>query len=121
MLRLDAELNKDTISKLKKPLGKLYPHFEDAIEEITGHMVKGLDFEKGKALDLGIDDDAGLESEHPYWVWEDGLENGYTPDVNNYSIYYPWSGLENDNSLKDIYIDIKNLYKETETNKLYTW
>lgn len=34
MLRLDAELNKDTISKLKKPLGKLYPHFEDAIEEI---------------------------------------------------------------------------------------
>ena len=34
MLRLDAELNKDTISKLKKPLGKLYPDFEDAIEEI---------------------------------------------------------------------------------------
>ena len=34
MLRLDAELNKDTISKLKKPLGKLYPNFEDAISEI---------------------------------------------------------------------------------------
>ena len=37
MLRLDAELNKDTISKLKKPLGKLYPHFEDAIEEIKSN------------------------------------------------------------------------------------
>ena len=32
MLRLDAELNKDIISELKKPLGKLYPDFEDAIE-----------------------------------------------------------------------------------------
>lgn len=34
MLRLDAELNKDTILALKKPLGKLYPDFEDAIDEI---------------------------------------------------------------------------------------
>ncbi len=34
MLRLDAELNKDIISELKKPLGKLYPNFEDAIGEI---------------------------------------------------------------------------------------
>ena len=34
MLRLDAELNKDIIAELKKPLGKLYPNFEDAIEEI---------------------------------------------------------------------------------------
>ncbi|MBQ6350495.1 MAG: DUF359 domain-containing protein [Methanobrevibacter sp.] len=34
MLRLDAELNKDIITELKKPLGKLYPNFEDAIEEI---------------------------------------------------------------------------------------
>ena len=34
MLRLDAELNKDVIIELKKPLGKLYPNFEDAIEEI---------------------------------------------------------------------------------------
>ena len=34
MLRLDAELNKDIISELKKPLGKLYPDFEDAIDEI---------------------------------------------------------------------------------------
>lgn len=93
---------------------------KDAIEEITGHMVKGLDFEKGKALDLGIDD-VGLEGEYPTWVWEDGLENGYTPDINNYNIFYPWSGLENDNSLKDIYIDVKNLYRETEINKLYTW
>jgi len=34
VLRLDAELNKDIIAELKKPLGKLYPNFEDAIEEI---------------------------------------------------------------------------------------
>ena len=34
MLRLDAELNKDIILELKKPLGKLYPNFEDAIEDI---------------------------------------------------------------------------------------
>ena len=34
MLRLDAELNKDIISELKKPFGKLYPNFEDAIDEI---------------------------------------------------------------------------------------
>ena len=34
MLRLDAELNKDIINDLKKPLGKLYPNFEDAIDEI---------------------------------------------------------------------------------------
>ena len=34
MLRLDAELNKDIISELKKPLGKLYPDFEDAVDEI---------------------------------------------------------------------------------------
>ena len=34
MLRLDAELNKDIIIELKKPLGKLYPDFEDAIDEI---------------------------------------------------------------------------------------
>ena len=34
MLRLDAELNKDIILELKKPLGKLYPNFEDAIGEI---------------------------------------------------------------------------------------
>ena len=34
MLRLDAELSKDIIMELKKPLGKLYPDFEDAIEEI---------------------------------------------------------------------------------------
>ena len=34
MLRLDAELNKDIIMELKKPLGKLYPDFEDAIGEI---------------------------------------------------------------------------------------
>ncbi len=35
MLRLDAELNKDIIIELKKPLGKLYPDFEDAIDEIN--------------------------------------------------------------------------------------
>ena len=34
MLRLDAELNKDVIAELKKPLGNLYPDFEDAIDEI---------------------------------------------------------------------------------------
>ena len=34
MLRLDAELNNDIIAELKKPLGKLYPDFEDAIDEI---------------------------------------------------------------------------------------
>ncbi|MBE6505568.1 MAG: DUF359 domain-containing protein [Methanobrevibacter millerae] len=34
MLRLDAELNKDVIAELKKPLGKLYHDFEDAIDEI---------------------------------------------------------------------------------------
>ncbi len=34
MLRLDAELNKDIIAELKLPLGKLYPDFEDAIEDI---------------------------------------------------------------------------------------
>ena len=34
MLKLDAELNKDIIVELKKPLGKLYPDFEDAIDEI---------------------------------------------------------------------------------------
>ena len=33
MLRLDAELNKDIIIELKKPLGTLYPDFEDAIDE----------------------------------------------------------------------------------------
>ena len=35
MLRLDAELNKDIIIELKKPLGKLYPDFEDAILPIA--------------------------------------------------------------------------------------
>ena len=62
MLRLDAELNKDTISKLKKPLGKLYPHFEDAIEEIKKNpyvlidITYGVDFFKidKMALDIGI-------------------------------------------------------------------
>ena len=34
MLRLDAELHKDIIAELKKPLGILYPDFEDAIDEI---------------------------------------------------------------------------------------
>ena len=34
MLRLDAELNKDIIIELKKPLGKLYPDFEDAMNYI---------------------------------------------------------------------------------------
>ena len=34
MLRLDSELNNDIILELKKPLGKLYPNFEDAIDEI---------------------------------------------------------------------------------------
>ena len=34
MLRLDTELNEDIILELKKPLGKLYPNFEDAIDEI---------------------------------------------------------------------------------------
>ncbi|MCQ2972088.1 MAG: DUF359 domain-containing protein [archaeon] len=34
MLKLDAELNKDLISELKIPLGKLYPKFEEAIEDI---------------------------------------------------------------------------------------
>ena len=34
MLRLDPVLNKDIIIELKKPLGKLYPDFEDAIDEI---------------------------------------------------------------------------------------
>ena len=34
MLRLDPVLNKDIIMELKKPLGKLYPDFEDAIDEI---------------------------------------------------------------------------------------
>ena len=34
MLRLDMELNKDIIMELKKPLGKLYPDFEDAIDDI---------------------------------------------------------------------------------------
>ena len=34
MLSLDAELNKDIIIELKKPLGKLYPNFEDAIDGI---------------------------------------------------------------------------------------
>jgi hypothetical protein len=34
VLKLDAELNKDIIMELKKPLGKLYPDFEDAIDEI---------------------------------------------------------------------------------------
>lgn len=33
MLRLDTE-NKDIICELKRPLGKLYPDFEDAIDEI---------------------------------------------------------------------------------------
>ena len=34
MLQLDAELNKDIIAELKKPFGKLYPNFEDALEVI---------------------------------------------------------------------------------------
>jgi hypothetical protein len=34
VLRLDADLNKDIIAELKKPLGRLYPDFEDAIGEI---------------------------------------------------------------------------------------
>ena len=34
MLRLDPVLNKDIIIELKKPLGQLYPDFEDAIDEI---------------------------------------------------------------------------------------
>ena len=39
MLRLDAELNKDIIVELKKPFGKLYPNFEDAID-----IIKSSDF-----------------------------------------------------------------------------
>lgn len=35
MYRLDPELNKDVIAKLKIPLGTLYPAFEDALDEIT--------------------------------------------------------------------------------------
>ncbi len=35
MYRLDAELNKDVIAELKRPLGKLFPDFEEAIDEIT--------------------------------------------------------------------------------------
>lgn len=34
MLKLDADLNSDLILELKKPLGKLYPNFEDAINDI---------------------------------------------------------------------------------------
>lgn len=34
MLRLDPVLNKDIIIELKKPLGQLYPNFEDAIDVI---------------------------------------------------------------------------------------
>ena len=34
MLRLDAELNEDLIIELKKPLGKLYAEFEDAVDVI---------------------------------------------------------------------------------------
>jgi len=34
VLRLDAELNKDIILELKKPLGDLYSDFEDAIDII---------------------------------------------------------------------------------------
>ena len=34
MLRVDAELKEDIIIELKKPLGDLYPDFEDAIDEI---------------------------------------------------------------------------------------
>ena len=33
VLQLDTE-NKDIVAELKKPLGKLYPDFEDAIDEI---------------------------------------------------------------------------------------
>lgn len=35
MHRLDSELSRETILELKKPLGKLYPNFEDAIETIS--------------------------------------------------------------------------------------
>ena len=35
MLRLDPELNADIITELKKPLGKLYPNFEDAIDDVV--------------------------------------------------------------------------------------
>ncbi|MDO5849151.1 MAG: DUF359 domain-containing protein [Methanobrevibacter sp.] len=35
MFRLDPDLNKDVISELKKPLGDLYPNFEDALDIIT--------------------------------------------------------------------------------------
>lgn len=34
MLRLDPVLNEDIIIELKKPLGQLYPNFEDAIDVI---------------------------------------------------------------------------------------
>ncbi len=34
---------------------------------------------------------------------------------------YLWHGLENGNDMKDIYIDIKNLYKEQDNNKIYNW
>lgn len=34
MLHLDSELNKDLIIELKKPLGKLYPNFEEAMDII---------------------------------------------------------------------------------------
>ena len=34
MLMLDQELNADIILELKKPFGKLYPDFEDAIDKI---------------------------------------------------------------------------------------
>lgn len=35
MYSLDPELNKDVIAELKKPLGTLYPNFEDALDVIT--------------------------------------------------------------------------------------
>ena len=87
---------------------------KDAIEEITGHLVQGLDFEKGKDLDLSIDED-GLEND--FVIPE--IESEY--NLNNYSIKYLWHGLENSNDMKDIYIDVKNLYKEQDNNKLYNW
>ncbi len=35
MYHLDPQLSKEIISELKKPLGKLYPDFEDAIDTIS--------------------------------------------------------------------------------------
>lgn len=99
---------------------------KDAVEEITGNTIKGLDFEKGKAIDEVIDGlesnnwNYGLESDSNH-IWYDNDE-GINHNLNNIiragrTISGLNSAFEDDDVMTRIYIDVR----EKASNKLLNW